>query len=79
MQLRRCLGGSKGVKVNLSGPRVVPNGPSVQTSWSVQTSHGYKLQHKSRAQVPFSPKVRDKSVNWVDQVMGYQYMYIPIF
>ena len=49
------------------------------SSWSVQTSHGYTLQHKSRAQVPFSPKVRDKSVNWVDQVMGSQYMYIPIF
>ena len=29
MQLRRCLGGSKRVKVNLIGPRVVPNGLSV--------------------------------------------------
>ena len=29
MLARRCLGGSKRVKVNLSGPRVVLNGPSV--------------------------------------------------
>ena len=29
MKVRRCLGGSKGIKVNPGGPRVVSNGPSV--------------------------------------------------
>ena len=33
MKVRRCLGGSKGVKVNLGGPRVLPNGPSVSKSY----------------------------------------------
>ena len=33
MQARRCLGESKRVKVNLSEPKVVPNGPSV-SKWA---------------------------------------------
>ena len=33
MKVRRSLGGSKQVKVNLSGPRVVPNGSSVFKSY----------------------------------------------
>ena len=30
MQAERCLGESKWVNENLSGPKVVPNGPSVR-------------------------------------------------
>ena len=33
MKVKRCLGGSKRVNVNLSGPRLVPNGPSVSKSY----------------------------------------------
>ena len=33
MQVGRCLGEFKWVKVNLSGPKVVPNGPSA-SKWA---------------------------------------------